>query len=715
VWRWGTVESGGRQPRSAAPASAQADATATPDTGGLSARPAGGLRLATLLLLFGASLVVPTLVATGLLLVREARTQSEQLDRRVEQVAGDLADDIDRQLDLMMATLTVFAGSPQLAGGELQAFHERATAALHPLGLELLYRDLDGQQLLNTRVPWGTPLPRRQLPEIDDAVRATLKPHFSDVLVGAVAGRPVVTLTVPVLIGGTLRGFLHMSINSERLLALMKGQQLPPEWNTGLSDRNGVIIARLLRHDDFVGTKLPEELRMQSRQEAGAFRTTNIEGVETIRAATVSPKTGWLVSANVPASVARATFVANLWSMAGVAIALALLALGLALLVARLIARPIQAIAGFAVMVENERIPPPLHSPVREANEVAAALRLASERLQDRSRALRQTLDRFNIALRGADIIVFVQDTERRFIWISDSDDAFRRDLMGHREEDALPPESHDAAIMLRQRALSTGQPQEGEVPMGTGNDARFFRVRVEPMYDQEGEMVGLLGVSAEITALKREQQRNTVLVRELAHRSKNLLAVVQAIAHETLRAAQGMDKGAAPKSQDDFMERFGARLSALARLQDLVVSGARGGVELRELVTSQLAPFAEPGPRLEIDGPSLRLRPEAANALGMALHELATNAAKYGCLSGAAGAVSVAWRFDPDADGTRRFRLSWREHGGPPVVSPARRGFGSSVVVDMAAATLMARVSLDYPTEGAHWQVDAPATNVVE
>ena len=158
-------------------------------------------------------------------------------------------------------------------------------------------------------------------------------------------------------------------------------------------------------------------------------------------------------------------------------------------------------------MVENEHIPPPLRSPVREANEVASALRLASERLQDRTRALRQTLDRFNIALRGADIIVFVQDTERRFTWISDSDDAFRQDLLGRREEDALPPESQDAAIVLRQRALATGQPQEGEVPMGTGNEARFFRVRVEPMHGPEGEMVGLLGVSAEITGLKREQQ----------------------------------------------------------------------------------------------------------------------------------------------------------------------------------------------------------------
>ena len=186
-------------------------------------RPAGGLRLATLLLLFGASLVVPTLVATGLLLEREARTETEQLERRVEQVAGDLADDIDRQRELMAATLSVLAGSPPLATGGLQAFHDRAAATLHPLGLQLLYRGLDGQQLLNTRVPWGTPLPRRQLPEIDDAVRTTLKPHYSDMLVGAVAQRPVVTLTVPVLIEGALRGFLHMSIDSERLLAILKG------------------------------------------------------------------------------------------------------------------------------------------------------------------------------------------------------------------------------------------------------------------------------------------------------------------------------------------------------------------------------------------------------------------------------------------------------------------------------------------------------------
>jgi two-component sensor histidine kinase len=218
--------------------------------------------------------------------------------------------------------------------------------------------------------------------------------------------------------------------------------------------------------------------------------------------------------------------------------------------------------------------------------------------------------------------------------------------------------------------------------------------------------MVGLLGVSVEITALKREQQRNTVLVRELAHRSKNLLTVVHAIANETLHT------GAGP---GDFMERFGARLLALSKLQDLVVSGARGGVELRELIKSQLAPFADGDGRLDVEGREMRLKPEAANALGLALHELATNATKYGSLSVAEGKVSVGWGLEPNGQGAIRFRLNWRESGGPAVEPPALRGFGTSVVVHITAGSLNGQATLDFPSEGAVWRIDAPAEIVVE
>ena len=105
-----------------------------------------------------------------------------------------------------------------------------------------------------------------------------------------------------------------------------------------------------------------------------------------------------------------------------------------------------------------------------------------------------------------------------------------------------------------------------------------------------------------------------------------------------------------------------------------------------------------------------MRLKPEAANAIGMALHELATNATKYGALSVPAGWISIAWRFEADDTGARRFHLGWREGGGPLVTPPERRGFGRTVVVDITAATLDGRVTLDFPPEGALWQVDAPA-----
>lgn len=550
-----------------------------------------GWRLSTLLLVYGATLLLPALLAAGLLVARDARLQGEQFDRRAEQVAADLVHDIDRQLMLMTATLSVLAGSLQIANNDLQSFHVSATRALHPLGLELLYRDLDGQQLMNTRVPWGRDLPRSEQAEIDKAVRETMQPHYSDVIVGTVAQRPIVTLTVPVVFGDALRGFLHMSINPERLLDVMKGQNLPPEWNTGITDRKGVIIARLQRHEDFVGKPLPEELRILSRSRQSAFRATNLEGIETVRAARVSPLTGWLISANVPVSIARSAMIATLWSIAGVALALGLLALALAFVLARLIARPIQRIAHAATLLEDDAIPPLLVSPVREANEVAVALRRAAERLHERARTLRETLD------------------------------------------------------------------------------------------------------------------RNGVLIRELAHRSKNLLTVVDAIARRTLRTG---DTASA-------LDRLSERLGALARLQDLVVSGARGGIELAELVASQLAPFVEEGARLEIDGAPLRLRPEAANALGLALHELATNATKYGALSVPEGSVSISWRLDPGEDGTQRFRMRWRERGGPPVAVPQRRGFGSSVMVDIASTTLKGPASLAYPVDGVEWQVDAPAQIVVE
>lgn len=664
----------------------------------------GGWRLATLLLLFGACMIVPSLLADGLLLERQARLQQQEVERRVQQVAADLINDIDRELALITTTLTVLAASPDLTAGRLKEFQNWASQIVRPLGLHILYRDLGGQQLLNTRVTFGTALPREALPEIDAAVRETLKPYVSDMVVGALRRNFVVTVTVPVQADGELRGFLHLSIDPEHLLETMKGQKLPPDWTTMLVDRKGTVIARLQNHDAFVGKPMPDHWRADTK--GRAVQVVNLENVEMLRSGQVSSLSGWTVAAGVGASAAQSNLQAEWQWTVGTTLMLGGLALGLAFFVARTIAGPIRQIADFAVMVENERIPPPMRSTVREANEVGAALRQASTRLAERTHELREALDLFSAALEGADIVVFVQGRDRRINWSSGSAGYLARDFVGKREEDLVDgAEERADAIALREKVFATGQPQEGELTTGMGEQARHFRQRLQAVRDGNGDIVGVLGVSVEVTTLRREQARNLMLVRELAHRSKNLLAVVQAIAGETLRSS----------GAGEFMDRFGARLKSLARLQDLLVSGVHGGVELGELVRIQLAPFAEPGKRLEIAGDELRLRPEAANMLGMALHELATNATKYGSLSVPQGSVFVAWRLEPDADGTQRFRMTWRESGGPPAVKPAQRGFGSRVVVDMTAVTLSGKVDLEYLPGGLVWQVDVPAAMVVE
>jgi two-component system, sensor histidine kinase len=461
-----------------------------PEPAATKPRPTGGRRLSVWLMIFGSCLIVPALGFTGVLIERHWAHQQRETEQRLAQVANDLARDLDRFLTNMIATLSVIAETSDFSPSGLPQLHEQASRWLSPLGLYLVYREADGQQLLNTRLLWGTKLPREQLPELDQAVRATGRPHVSNVFRGAVAQQAIVTITAPVMSNGKPAGFLHLSIDPRVLLELASGQNLPRDWNTTISDRAGVIIMRLHHHDRYVGTALPDHLVALDRTSAGSVRTRNVSGEESIRASAISRVSGWLVSSNVPLAVARAPLVADMWSILGAVLVMLAFMLALAFTVAGFIARPIRDIAGFASLVEGEQVPPPLVSPVREANEVAASLRLASQRLKVRTGELRDALDRFNLALRGADIVVFAQDLDRRLTWISDSTGNYPPDIVGQREEDLLPVDSRSEAIALKRLALVSGRPQDRELKVGQGESARYFRVRVEPVKDETRRVV---------------------------------------------------------------------------------------------------------------------------------------------------------------------------------------------------------------------------------
>src|SRR5713101_5303683 len=216
----------------------------------------------------------------------------------------------------------------------------------------------------------------------------------------------------------------------------------------------------------------------------------------------------------------------------------------------------------------------------------------------------------------------------------------------------------------------------------------------------RERRAVSFVGTVQDITERKEREEKEHLLMREINHRAKNMLSVVDAIAHQT-----------ATRSPEDFVERFSERIQALAANQDLLIRNEWNGVEVEDLVHAQLAHFAGLiGSRISVHGPKLRLKAASAQAIGLALHELATNAGKYGALSTDAGRVDVRW----GTDGAT-LTMSWTERDGPPVSAPKRRGFGTIVMETMAERSVDGTVDLDYASSGLTWRLTCPAANALE
>jgi two-component sensor histidine kinase len=202
-----------------------------------------------------------------------------------------------------------------------------------------------------------------------------------------------------------------------------------------------------------------------------------------------------------------------------------------------------------------------------------------------------------------------------------------------------------------------------------------------------------------------QREERLLFTVHELSHRTKNLLAVIQAIASQTRQRSVSLD---------DFDERFSARLQGLSRSLDLLVSEDGSSAAIMHLMRSQLEPFGNvDGLRIAVKGPPVWLNSEATRNIGLALHELATNAIKHGALSVPEGFITVDWEVRADDTGSQRFYLIWREHYGPAVLSPQHRGFGHVVLQRMTHQALQGKVDHAFEADGVSWALEAPLVAV--
>ncbi|HJP98779.1 MAG TPA: PAS domain S-box protein [Rhodanobacteraceae bacterium] len=228
--------------------------------------------------------------------------------------------------------------------------------------------------------------------------------------------------------------------------------------------------------------------------------------------------------------------------------------------------------------------------------------------------------------------------------------------------------------------------------------------VTISPLHDKRGHVIGASKIARDITDRKRYERHRELLIQELNHRVKNTLASVQALAAQTFRGS-GVRESVAT---------FEARLLAMSRAHDVLTRESWQGAAIREVVGDSVAAWAgRSGERASFEGPELRLRPAVALALAMALHELATNAVKYGALSNKKGKVSIDWSVSDDPK--RCFRLRWLEQDGPPVQAPERRGFGSRLIEYGLARDLGGTVELSFNEAGVECRIEAPLEEIGE
>lgn len=325
-------------------------------------------------------------------------------------------------------------------------------------------------------------------------------------------------------------------------------------------------------------------------------------------------------------------------------------------------------------------------------------------------RASRDAAQRYEVVLRASPDAIVVVDRRRRIAAWNKAAEA----LFGFTEADAIGREGielrHGRRLEPFERE-NLRRVEDGEMRIWEGvrlhKDGREIPVEIHaaPIFSPDGAVEATVRIMRDITQRREDAARMKSVMQEMKHRTKNILAVVQVVAKQT----------ALHTSTRDFLRVFNGRLGSLARNQELLVQSEGRAAEMRELVTNQISHLGEAGrSAITISGEDMTITGRAAEAIGMAIYELATNAAKYGALSVEEGRLRISWRVFEGAQGERRFLLEWVERGGPPVKPPKETSFGTIVTQRLLSGATAGEVEADYRPEGLVWRLTAPLSRIV-
>ena len=332
----------------------------------------------------------------------------------------------------------------------------------------------------------------------------------------------------------------------------------------------------------------------------------------------------------------------------------------------------------------------------RKLRETADLLRDSEARYRSQGERL------FTLFEKAPGFVAVVDGPEHVFTLVNEA----YRQLIGHRDvlgrpvRAALPEVAATGLFEVLDDVFATGEPFVGaglEVPLqrhpGGTIEQRFVDFIYQPVRSEAGEITGIICQGSDVTDRELFVEKQQLLLNELNHRVKNNLARVQSMAVQTARRSPDLPT---------FISDFQGRLVALARTHDVLTARAWSGAELGDVLAAALSPFSN---RVELDGPSVELNSAQALALGLVIHELATNAAKYGALSVPSGELCVNWEMTaPDA-----FTLSWDERGGPEVHPPKQTGFGTRLIEKLSSGDLGGELKMNFDPAGLRVILTAP------
>lgn len=547
-------------------------------------------------------LVALAVFATSLLVVGERQTMEREAIGRAR--AAMTA--IDAELRGHVETAKALGSFSALAKGDLRAFHEEARHVLRTQRdwLNVGLMSVDGAQVVDAILPFGKPTPASADPDDLRRVIETGQPAIGNVAVGAAIGPPAVRIRVPVGKNGGVRYVISVLLKPERFTEILREQRVPPGWIIVLVDRNRRFIARI-PHAPPGNPISPSFAAALDKAPEGWFRGSTIEGFQTYTPYVTSSLSGWTLGIAIPAAVVEASQRRAMALMAGGLIAALILAFGLAMVFGARISFPMSRLAEAAISVGAGAMPPPVPATekIRELSTLDDALRRAHATISEREDALRRQTALLEAVNDGTSELIFMKDRAGRLTYTN----AATLRAIGMTAEQALGsldrdnfarPEEHEAISANDRRVLETGQTIRAVEEAYTCADGqqRVFLSTKSPLCDESGAIVGVIGVSYDITdrkqaeqALREADRHKDEFLAMLSHELRNPLVALTTAAH-VLRAAAPDDRTTAGAQgvidrQTQHMVRLIEDLLDITRVRLGKLSLKRESVNLAEFV----------------------------------------------------------------------------------------------------------------------------------